>query len=89
MNYFGPSGNVQNVNGMCNLPINILNEKIYLIVWVWYLFMIIITVFYIIGQIMVLITPYLRQLIIQRDCKRIHGHQVKIENYLSFKYCLY
>jgi len=77
MNYFGPSGNVQNVNGMCNLPINILNEKIYLIVWVWYLFMIIITVFHIIGQIMVLITPYLRQLIIQRDCKRIHGHQIK------------
>merc|ERR1719394_1277912 len=44
MNYIGPSGEPVQVSGICTLPINILNEKIYLIIWIWYLLMIIMSV---------------------------------------------
>ena len=39
MNYIRPSGKLVHVSGICTLPINILNEKIYLIIWFWYLLM--------------------------------------------------
>ena len=35
-NYIGPSGEPVQVSGICTIPIDILNEKIYLIIWFWY-----------------------------------------------------
>ena len=34
---YGPSGTIQNHDGLCILPINIINEKIYVFLWFWYL----------------------------------------------------
>ncbi|XP_023324554.1 innexin inx2 [Eurytemora carolleeae] len=31
---YGPSGTVQNYDGLCVLPINVLNEKIYFLLWI-------------------------------------------------------
>ena len=61
MNYHGPSGDVMHVSGLCTLPINIINEKIYLVIWIWYLTMVILTVVSLLGQILLLLAPYLRQ----------------------------
>lgn len=33
---YGPSGSVQNFDGLCVLPVNIVNEKIYLFLWFWF-----------------------------------------------------
>ena len=44
MSYFGPSGEPTMVSGMCTLPINIVNEKIYFILFVWYILLIIVSV---------------------------------------------
>ena len=33
---FGPSGTVQNYDGLCVLPLNIINEKIYVFLWFWF-----------------------------------------------------
>ena len=35
MIYFGPSGDPVNNSGLCTLPINIINEKLYLVLWIW------------------------------------------------------
>lgn len=33
LNTYGPSGTIQNHDALCVLPINVLNEKIYLVIW--------------------------------------------------------
>jgi hypothetical protein len=32
---YGPSGSIQNKDGLCVLPLNIINEKIYIFLWFW------------------------------------------------------
>lgn len=34
---YGPSGSIQNFDGLCILPINVLNEKLYLFLWFWFI----------------------------------------------------
>merc|ERR1719362_1701450 len=33
---YGPSGTIVNHDGLCILPINIINEKIYIFLWFWF-----------------------------------------------------
>ena len=40
---FGPSGTVQGFDGLCVLPLNIINEKIYVFLWFWFVILAIIT----------------------------------------------
>ena len=34
----GPSGTVEKLDGICVLPLNIINEKIYVFLWFWFIF---------------------------------------------------
>jgi len=34
---FGPSGTVEKLDGLCVLPLNIINEKIYVFLWFWFI----------------------------------------------------
>ena len=33
---YGPSGTIQRIDGLCILPLNAVNEKIYVFLWVWF-----------------------------------------------------
>ena len=33
---YGPSGTIENHDGLCVLAMNIINEKIYVFLWFWY-----------------------------------------------------
>ena len=41
---YGPSGTVQNFDGICVLPINMLHDKIFIVLWYWYLFLFVLSV---------------------------------------------
>eukprot|EP00092_Neocalanus_flemingeri_P040662 GFUD01044273.1.p1 GENE.GFUD01044273.1~~GFUD01044273.1.p1 ORF type:complete len:385 (+),score=46.26 GFUD01044273.1:90-1244(+) len=77
MVYFGPSGDPVNNSGMCTLPINIINEKIYLVMWVWYLVLILVTILCLLHQSLLLLLPSLRQIHIQRRSQITPDHLVR------------
>jgi len=40
---YGPSGTVEKKDGLCVLPLNIINEKIYIFIWFWLVFLAVVT----------------------------------------------
>lgn len=40
----GPSGTVQQFDALCLLPQNVLNQKIFVIIWLWYIFQLVVSV---------------------------------------------
>ena len=70
MNYFGPTGKAVRVSGMCTLPVNIVNEKIYFILFVWYVFLIVVSVALIVWECFHIICSKLRLATLSRLVKR-------------------
>lgn len=59
---YGPSGGVQKFDGLCVLPVNILNEKIYFIIWFWFVILATVSGLLILLRILLLLVPWLRTL---------------------------
>jgi len=36
---YGPTGTIEKHDGLCVLPLNIINEKIYIFLWFWFVFL--------------------------------------------------
>lgn len=51
---YGPSGSLQAHDAMCVLALNIINEKIFLVLWFWYLMLFIVTMLGLIWRIVTL-----------------------------------
>lgn len=57
---YGPSANIEAVDALCLLPINIINEKIYVFIWFWFVFLAFATSAMLVLHAMLLICPPLR-----------------------------
>jgi len=77
MIFIGPSGDPVNNSGMCTLPINIINEKIYLVMWVWFLVLTAATILSLLHQSLLLLLPSLRQIHLQRRSQVTPDHLVR------------
>ena len=44
LDMYGPSGSIVNYDGLCVLPVNVLNEKIFLIIWAIFIPLLILSV---------------------------------------------
>lgn len=57
---FGPSGSIQRYDNLCILPLNILNEKGYLVIWFWLVFLLCASVIQLVHRCAILMSTTYR-----------------------------
>lgn len=57
---FGSSGDVMKFDNLCLLPLNIINEKIYVLLWFWLLFVLAVTTLWLFWRLALILLPSLR-----------------------------
>lgn len=62
---YGPSGSLETHDAMCVLALNIINEKIYIFVWFWLIFMTVISAVWLIYRIAMISSSALRFKLLQ------------------------
>ncbi|KAK4304114.1 hypothetical protein Pmani_023939 [Petrolisthes manimaculis] len=62
---FGPSGTIQIRDVMCLIATNIINEKIYLFVWVWTVLLTAVTSAWVVFRILTIVLPSLRHFLLK------------------------
>ena len=67
---YGTSGNIENHDVLCILPLNIVNEKIYLILWLWYILLILSSVVLLSWKALHVLCPQLRLATLSRLVKK-------------------
>lgn len=62
---YGPSGSIQKFDGLCVLPLNIVNEKIYVFLWFWFIILSILSGISLVYRVAVFIGPKIRMLLLR------------------------
>lgn len=66
---FGASGDVQKYDALCILPINIINEKLYIFLWFWFIILTVISAMTVLYRVLIIATPHFR-LALMRNASR-------------------
>lgn len=66
---YGSSGDVQKHDAMCILPINIINEKIYIFLWFWFVFLFLITLGNLVYRVLTIVSSKMRLSKVQTNCR--------------------
>merc|ERR1719415_17297 len=74
---FGPSGTVQKFDGLCVLPLNIINEKIYVFLWFWFIILTVVSGMQMIYRFIVLMSPRLREMLLKSRSRLSVRHKVE------------
>lgn len=74
---YGPSGSVQNFDGLCILPINILNEKVFLFLWFWFIGLSIISGVALIYRVCVCYSSKLRLCLLQARAQLVRKRDIE------------
>lgn len=70
---YGSSGTIEEHDAMCLLALNIINEKIFVALWFWFIILAVITGLYLIYVLAVVSVPSMRKIMVERNAK----HDVK------------
>ena len=68
---YGPSGTMEKFDGLCILPLNIINEKIYVLLWFWFVFLITISAIQLIWRILSIISSGTREFILRGNTNMV------------------
>ncbi|XP_059486312.1 innexin inx2-like [Neocloeon triangulifer] len=74
---FGPSGRQESRDYLCVLPFNLVNEKMYVMLWVWFCILAVVASFSVAFRIMTLFSSTLRNILLQLRCHPGHEHHIK------------
>lgn len=68
---YGTSGNIENHDVLCILPLNIVNEKIYIFIWFWFLVLGLLSFFVILYRFIIIFSPYIRAYVLRIRFRRV------------------
>jgi len=74
---FGSSGTVEKLDALCVLPLNIINEKIYVFLWFWFVVVSLITGIQVIYRSIVLFSPKMREMLLRARSRLAPLYQVE------------
>jgi len=81
---YGPGGSAQTLDALCVLPLNVLNEKFFLILWYWIVFLFIVTVCALVYRCLFLYWPKFRTYLLMAQVRSLSRKKViVIGQYLS------
>jgi len=66
---YGPSGTIQNYDGLCILPLNIIIEKIYIVLWFWYVGLAVWTAIFLVYRVATVASRQIRFAIFKNSAK--------------------
>eukprot|EP00095_Tigriopus_kingsejongensis_P011022 maker-scaffold109_size355148-snap-gene-0.18 protein:Tk11022 transcript:maker-scaffold109_size355148-snap-gene-0.18-mRNA-1 annotation:"innexin inx3" len=66
---YGHSGTIERHDAMCVLALNIINEKIYVFLWFWYIILAVLTSLYLLYVLAVIAIPSMRKVMVERNAK--------------------
>ncbi|XP_011864067.1 PREDICTED: innexin inx2 [Vollenhovia emeryi] len=75
---YGASGSVQKYDGLCVLPLNIVNEKIYVFLWFWFIILSVLSGLSLLYRVAVIVGPKLRMLLLRARSRLSPQDQIKI-----------
>ena len=68
---YGPSGTIQKHDALCVLPLNIINEKIYIFLYFWFVFLAAISAVWLIYRLLTIISHDVRVSVIFARSERM------------------
>lgn len=74
---YGWSGTIQNMDGLCVLPINVVNEKIFVFLWFWFWIVAALSVLNTVYRIVVLLRPKFRLLLLRSRARLASKRSIK------------
>lgn len=74
---FGSSGDVQKYDALCILPLNIINEKIYIVMWFWFVFLAIVTCCWLLYRFFTLTQPSVRYQVLKRRASLASTYELR------------
>jgi hypothetical protein len=66
---YGPSGTIEKHDAMCVLPLNIINEKIYVMLWFWLFILAVVTTLHMLYILAAICIPSMRRIMLVRKTK--------------------
>lgn len=74
---FGVSGEVERHDALCILPLNIVNEKIYIFLWFWFIILAVLTSLLIVYRIFIIISRKFRIFLFKQHYRRIKPKDIE------------
>ena len=82
---YGPSGTIEKHDAMCVLPLNLINQRIYVLIWFWLVLLILATVIALLWKIAELSTSSFIKHRVKLSCDRQYDYKIeRLSRHLSF-----
>lgn len=75
---YGVSGEVERHDAVCILPLNVVNEKIYVFLWFWFVFLTLVTGLTIIYRVLIIFSPRIRVYLLRMRFRLVKRESVEI-----------